>query len=45
MIRLFLGFGRLMYAGITLVLVFPIVEYFTGAFSKIFGVWGNPPHS
>lgn len=43
MIRLFLGFGRLMYAGITLVLVFSIVEYFTGAFSKVFGVWGFDP--
>ncbi|WP_151719841.1 ethanolamine utilization protein EutH [Gemmobacter serpentinus] len=43
MIRLFLGFGKLMYAGITLVLVFSIVEYFTGAFSKIFGAWGFDP--
>lgn len=43
MIRLFLGFGRLMYAGITLVLVFSIVEYFTGAFSKVFGAWGFDP--
>lgn len=43
MIRLFLGFGRLMYAGITLVLVFSIVEYFTGFFTKVFGGWGFAP--
>lgn len=43
MIKLFLGFGRLMYAAITLVLVFSIVEYFTGFFSKVFGVWGFAP--
>lgn len=43
MIRLFLGFGRLMYAGITLVLVFSIVEYFTGAFTRILGGWGFDP--
>ncbi len=43
MIKLFLGFGRLMYAAITLVLVFSIVEYFTGFFSKVFGSWGFAP--
>lgn len=43
MIRLFLGFGRVMYAGITLVLVFSIVEYFTGVFTKVLGVWGFDP--
>ena len=43
MIKLFLGFGRLMYAAITLVLVFSIVEYFTSFFSKVFGSWGFAP--
>lgn len=43
MIRLFLGFGRIMYAAITLVLVFSIVEYFTGFFSNLFGHWGFAP--
>ena len=43
MIRLFLGFGRIMYAAITLVLVFSIVEYFTGIFSTAFGSWGFAP--
>lgn len=43
MIRLFLGFGRVMYAAITLVLVFSIVEYFTGAFTAVFGSWGFAP--
>lgn len=43
LIRLFLGFGRVMYAAITMVLVFFIVEYFTGFFSAIFGSWGFAP--
>lgn len=43
MIRLFLIFGRLMQAGITLVLVFSIVEYFTGFFTKFLGGWGFAP--
>ena len=43
MIRLFLIFGRLMYAAITLVLVFSIVEYFTGFFAWAFGSWGFAP--
>lgn len=43
MIRLFLGFGRVMYAAITLVLVFSIVEYFTGFFTRVFGHWGFAP--
>ncbi|NSY41231.1 ethanolamine utilization protein EutH [Leisingera sp. ANG59] len=43
MIRLFLGFGRVMYAAITIVLAFSIVEYFTGAFSTNFGHWGFAP--
>src|SRR5690606_4801219 len=37
MIKGFLWFGRIMYAGITLVLVASIVEYFTGFFSAVFG--------
>ncbi|WP_113910826.1 ethanolamine utilization protein EutH [Roseovarius dicentrarchi] len=43
MIRGFLWFGRIMYAAITLVLVFSIVEYFTGLFSILFGSWGFDP--
>lgn len=43
MIRLFLGFGRVMYAAITLVLVCSIVEYFTGFFTAVFGHWGFAP--
>jgi len=43
MIRLFLGFGRALYAVITLVLVFSIVEYFTGFFTWAFGSWGFAP--
>ncbi|TKT76109.1 ethanolamine utilization protein EutH [Aquamicrobium sp. LC103] len=43
MITGFLWFGRIMYAGITLVLVFSIVEYFTSMFSTVFGSWGFDP--
>ena len=43
MITGFLWFGRIMYAGITLVLVFSIVEYFTGFFSTVIGGWGFDP--
>ncbi len=43
MIAGFLWFGRIMYAGITLVLVASIVEYFTGFFSAVFGSWGFDP--
>lgn len=43
MIRGFLWFGRIMYAAITLVLVFSIVEYFTGLFSTLLGGWGFDP--
>lgn len=43
MITGFLWFGRIMYAGITLVLAFSIVEYFTGFFSTVFGTWGFDP--
>jgi ethanolamine transporter len=40
MISGFMGFGRIMDIGIKLVLAFSIVEYFTGAFSTVFGAWG-----
>ncbi|WP_050526437.1 ethanolamine utilization protein EutH [Pseudorhodobacter aquimaris] len=43
MIKGFLWFGKIMYAGITLVLVFSIVEYFTGIFSTVLGGWGFDP--
>jgi ethanolamine transporter len=43
MITGFLWFGKIMYAGITLVLVASIVEYFTGFFSSVFGAWGFDP--
>ncbi|MEX1082303.1 MAG: ethanolamine utilization protein EutH [Halofilum sp. (in: g-proteobacteria)] len=43
MIRGFLWFGKIMYAGITIVVVFSIVEYFTGFFSNVFGAWGFDP--
>ncbi|MEH7379366.1 ethanolamine utilization protein EutH [Bacillus sp. JJ1533] len=43
MIKGFMLFGRLMDAAIKLVLVFSIVEIFTGLFSTIFGAWGFDP--
>lgn len=43
MIRGFLWFGKIMYGAITLVLVFSIVEYFTGLFTTLFGSWGFDP--
>lgn len=43
MIKGFMLFGRLMDAAIKLVIVFSIVEYFTGAFSTVFGAWGFNP--
>jgi len=43
MIRGFMIFGRLLDAAIKLVLVFSIVEYFTGLFSIVFGSWGFDP--
>ncbi|WP_391205738.1 ethanolamine utilization protein EutH [Psychrobacillus sp. L4] len=43
MIAGFMIFGRVMDAAIKLVLVFSIVEIFTGLFSKIFGAWGFDP--
>ncbi|MBM7649282.1 ethanolamine transporter [Bacillus ectoiniformans] len=43
MISGFMLFGRIMDAAIKLVLVFSIVEIFTGAFSSLFGAWGFDP--
>lgn len=43
MIRGFMIFGKVMDAAIKLVLVFSIVEIFTGAFSSLFGAWGFDP--
>jgi ethanolamine transporter len=43
MIKGFLWFGKIMYGAITLVLVFSIVEYFTGLFTTFFGGWGFDP--
>lgn len=43
MIKGFMWFGKGMDTAIKLVLVFSIVEYFTGAFSVIFGHWGFAP--
>ncbi|PTX64652.1 ethanolamine transporter [Melghirimyces profundicolus] len=43
MIRGFMWFGKIMDAGIKLVLVFSIVEYFTSWFSTLFGSWGFDP--
>ncbi|AIR90665.1 ethanolamine utilization protein EutH [Pseudomonas cremoricolorata] len=43
MVYLFLKLGQLMYILVVLVLVASIVQYFTGFFSKVFGVWGFAP--
>ena len=43
MVRGFLAFGNTMTATLKLVLVFSIVEYFTGCFSTILGGWGFDP--
>lgn len=43
MIKGFMWFGRIMDAGIKIVLVFSIVEIFTGLFSTVFGGWGFHP--
>ena len=43
MIAGFMIFGRVMDAAIKLVLVFSIVEIFTGLFSTVFGAWGFDP--
>lgn len=43
MINGFMWFGRILDAAIKLVLVFSIVEIFTGLFSTVFGGWGFHP--
>lgn len=43
MIQLFLTFGKALDILIKAVLVFSIVEYFTGFFTLIFGSWGFDP--
>lgn len=43
MIKAFLWFGRLMYGAITLVVVFSIIQYFTGIPGKLLGGWGFAP--
>ena len=43
MISGFMLFGRVMDAAIKLVLVFSIVEIFTGLFTTLFGAWGFDP--
>lgn len=43
MIKGFIAFGRAMDALIKLVLVFSIVEYFTGFFTIVLGGWGFDP--
>ncbi len=43
MITGFIWFGRLLDAGLKIVLAFAIVEYFTGFFSWAFGAWGFDP--
>ena len=43
MVKLFMIFGYLMDAAIKLILVFSIVEIFTGLFSKTIGWWGFDP--
>lgn len=43
MINAFIWFGRLLDAGLKLVLAFAIVEYFTGFFSGVLGAWGFDP--
>lgn len=43
MLKGFAWFGRGVEIFVRLVLVFSIVEYFTGVFTKIFGYWGFDP--
>ncbi|ATW25331.1 ethanolamine utilization protein EutH [Candidatus Formimonas warabiya] len=43
MIKGFMWFGKAMDTGIKIVLVFSIVEYFTGFFSTLLGSWGFNP--
>jgi ethanolamine transporter len=43
MIRLFKIFGKFIEVGAKIILVFSILEYFTGIFTRIFGGWGFAP--
>lgn len=43
MIRGFLIFGRVLTAVLRIILVLSIIEYFTSAFSTLFGGWGFDP--
>ncbi|MBL4602704.1 MAG: ethanolamine utilization protein EutH [Emcibacteraceae bacterium] len=43
MVKGFLIFGKIMDAFIKMVLAFSIVEYFTGVFTLVFGIWGFDP--
>ena len=43
MIKGFIWFGKIMDACIKIILVFAIVQYFTGFFTKVFGAWGFNP--
>lgn len=43
MIKIFMLFGKFMDTAIKIILVFSIVEIFTGLFSKLFGAWGFDP--
>lgn len=43
MIKGFIVFGKVMDSVLRLVFVFCVVEYFTGLFSTLFGVWGFDP--
>lgn len=43
MIKGFMWFGAILDAAIKLVLVFSIVEIFTGVFTTVFGAWGFDP--
>ncbi|MEY8192324.1 ethanolamine utilization protein EutH [Peribacillus simplex] len=43
MIKGFMWFGKILDAAIKLVLVFSIVEIFTGLFSNVLGAWGFHP--
>lgn len=43
MIKGFNVFGKVMDSALRIVLVLCVVEYFTGVFSKVFGIWGFEP--
>ena len=43
MIKVFMIFGRILDAGIKIVLVFSIVQIFTGVFTDVFNWWGFDP--